>query len=324
MTETGQGRDWILTLNNPRHHFNEQLPGFPNLSDEGLFKYFFQKADLRYGIGQLERGEEGTEHFQTFIVCDRSRRFAWVRALLGPLVHIERVRNRRASIDYCQKSETRISGPYEFGTLPGEGSGARSDLYELAERINQFRSVRAIAAEYPREFIKYHQGLRKLHSHTQQSIARAYRHVRRSWIYGGPGIGKSRFVYDLFQRIANGDGFYWKSFGAIPYFDGYAGERLLILDEFREESLKMHEFLDILDGYPCQMPVKGDFVHALWDEVIVISNNEPRYFYATTDNVPMLSRFRPDRNGCIWEFPELETYDFEMLYNMYMDLHQEF
>jgi len=38
--------------------------------------------------------------------------------------HYERVRNIDASLDYCRKQDTRVDGPWEFGTKPVKRNSA--------------------------------------------------------------------------------------------------------------------------------------------------------------------------------------------------------
>ena len=40
-----------------------------------------------------------------------------------PLAHFEEVKSWTAAVTYCQKADTRDSGPWEFGTRPTGGSG---------------------------------------------------------------------------------------------------------------------------------------------------------------------------------------------------------
>ncbi len=74
-------------------------------------------ADLRYGIYQLERGAEGTEHWQGYLEFSVTKRLAALRRIHGLAgAHFER---RRGTADearnYCRKEDTRLAGPYEFG-----------------------------------------------------------------------------------------------------------------------------------------------------------------------------------------------------------------
>ena len=75
-----------------------------------------------YMVGQLERGEAGTLHWQFAVQWQNPRSFAAIKKDL-PLAHFEEVRSWAAAVTYCQKADTRDSGPWEFGTRPTGGSG---------------------------------------------------------------------------------------------------------------------------------------------------------------------------------------------------------
>lgn len=60
-----------------------------------------------WGIeGQIEKGEEGTEHFQLMVKTPQVR-FSAVKKMF-PTAHIELARNRTALAQYVQKEDTRV------------------------------------------------------------------------------------------------------------------------------------------------------------------------------------------------------------------------
>ena len=75
-----------------------------------------------YMVGQLERGENGTLHWQFAIQWSHSRSFAAIKKDL-PLAHFEEVRSWAAAVQYCQKEDSRDSGPWEYGNRPTGGFG---------------------------------------------------------------------------------------------------------------------------------------------------------------------------------------------------------
>ena len=80
---------WSITINNPT-----AADMAPNLPPGWKLQ------------GQIERGEEGTEHFQGMLTTPQSR-FSAIKAHL-PRAHIEIARDRKALQAYVHKSETRI------------------------------------------------------------------------------------------------------------------------------------------------------------------------------------------------------------------------
>lgn len=67
--------------------------------------------------GQLEKGEQGTPHIQAFIHMPSNIRASAIKKLDRRL-HIEIVKTNNGADDYCMKEDTRLEGPFEFGTKP--------------------------------------------------------------------------------------------------------------------------------------------------------------------------------------------------------------
>lgn len=81
---------WSITINNPTEQdLKPNLPGGWSMT------------------GQIERGDEGTEHYQGMLKTTQVR-FAAVKKVF-PRAHIEVCRNRAALEKYVHKGETRVS-----------------------------------------------------------------------------------------------------------------------------------------------------------------------------------------------------------------------
>lgn len=98
-------RNYIMTYNNPDEDTKEFL--------EKLHK----AAKATYTCGQLEKGENGTPHIQFFMNFKNSVRPSLIKKLNNKL-HIEVVKINNGAHDYCMKEDTRLEGPFEFGTRP--------------------------------------------------------------------------------------------------------------------------------------------------------------------------------------------------------------
>ena len=62
------------------------------------------------------------------------------------------------------------------------------------------------------------------------------------------------------------------------WFDGYNGDKTLLLDELRG-NIKLSYLLQILDPYPLKVEVKGGTVNAEWDRVFITTNTPPEKWY---------------------------------------------
>ena len=100
MSRNIRGRHWLITFNNPNC-----LPiDLINFFTENSWNYIFQ----------LERGEQGTEHFQIYlrtnpIYFNQLNQYFIDR---NYLIHLEHVRNKNSAMLYCCKDDSRISQQY--------------------------------------------------------------------------------------------------------------------------------------------------------------------------------------------------------------------
>jgi len=96
-TTTGgtKARNWSITINNP------------TADDFAAVELLKARPWCKEWVGQLERGDSGTDHIQAALKTDNVR-FSQVKKAL-PRAHIEVARNAVALRQYVQKDETRVS-----------------------------------------------------------------------------------------------------------------------------------------------------------------------------------------------------------------------
>jgi hypothetical protein len=113
-----------------------------------------------------------------------------------PSLHFEkRYGSQSEAIAYCSKEDTRVDGPWEYGTCNKQGD--RTDL-ELAADIVRAHDVKRVAEEMPAEYVKFHKGLEKL---------RLLEMPVRNWKttmevhYGAASAGKTRYAYHSYPDL---------------------------------------------------------------------------------------------------------------------------
>jgi len=89
--------------------------------------------------------------------------------------------------------------------------------------------------------------------------------VRGVWFHGAPGTGKS-----LHARRLAGDDVYLKA--QNKWWDGYTGQKTVILDDLDNEFKSWHNLKIWTDRYPCFGEIKGGQVALSYDRFIVTSN----------------------------------------------------
>lgn len=260
---------WMFTTNNPKP---EDEPK-ENEHIEGI-------------LWQLEKGEEGTEHYQGMFELKKKMRATTIVKEISFLSHshLESRRGSRVQAwDYCTKADTRVSGPWGIGTLdpavkPLERKGKRTDLTQCCELLMSGQRVEDLAQKYPGMVVRYSKGLRFLETMISKKSVPTWRKLNVQVLWGPSGTGKTRKAIEL-----AGDNYYMlsKTNNKQLWWDGYVGQKTLIMDEFRASWCPYEVLLRILDGHPYSPEQKGGHVIAAYDRVFITSNQNPTQWYST-------------------------------------------
>lgn len=251
-------RFWCFTLNNPRYTLDVEL----NI------------PEVRYCVWQHELSESGTEHLQGYIEFAGAVGLARVRRLI-PKAHWEPRRGTALEASaYCKKEETRIDGPWEYGTM-GEGQGSRSDLAAFKTAIESGKTDVELKDEFFALFLRYH---KMINTVRELSLPPRSQKTEVWFLYGPPGAGKSYWVK---QREPDA---YWKQPGDA-WFDGYRGQDAIVLDEFRK-CIQWAMLLQLCDAYPLRVPVKGGFSSVVAKRLYITTNRRPAELYKNSEDDP--------------------------------------
>lgn len=77
--------------------------------------------------------------------------------------------------------------------------------------------------------------------------------------------------------------------GGALWFDGYAGEEVMIIDEFYG-WIHYDFLLRLLDRYPLKLQVKGGFVECRASKFVITSNREWKDWYPNVEDKSALER----------------------------------
>jgi hypothetical protein len=226
---------------------------------------------LTYSVYQEELcPTSGRVHKQFLLYFKRKITLKGVKDLIGPH-HIEPARDLKACRQYCMKTETRVSDPVEYGAFPVPEKDLetvlslckRSRVEDILEErptlwraIRQLREIRAVVS-VPRDFATV--GL---------------------LLTGPTGSGKTRLAVEIATLYPAA---YWVA-PDMKWFDGYDGQELMIVDEFRGQ-VPVSFFLRLIDRTPLILPIKGSSTQMRSELVIFTSNLSLRMLFPELDGL---------------------------------------
>ncbi len=229
-------------------------------------------SKCRYIIFQRERcPTTQREHWQGTVVFTNPISFTSVGSRIGDTTaHIEICQNLKASIEYCQKSDTRIDGPYEYGDKPKLPKEPGWWTEQTEQQLWQ---------NEPDWMLRHYSGVRAFRTLTEPPPKE--RRTPEVHIYiGPPGTGKSWEARQLGEYYIKPSGKWW---------DGYTGQPIVIFDDFYG-SEKYCDLLRWLSEAPIKVPIKGSMVWLLAEKFVFTSNQVPEKWYPNIPDISALNR----------------------------------
>lgn len=262
---TSRIRAWTFTLNN----YTDD-----DLKNLGLLGVAQSTTYLIYG---KEIGENNTPHLQGYIYMKAGRTFSAMKKII-PKAHIEASEGSAASnTKYCSKDGDVTT----FGAPPSQGK--RNDIQEIKDMVRRGETMAKIV-----EVAANYQSVR------MAEVCMKYKPLEKrekpmvKWYYGGTGTGKTYAAWEETGYIDT-----WVSHDSLQWFDGYDGQKNVIIDDFRAGDCRFSNLLRYLDRYPMKVPIKGGFVNWVPTLIIITSTHQPKKVYKNIDiqeNIDQLLR----------------------------------
>ncbi len=228
-------------------------------------KIYKETDDIRYICWGTEVcPSTKKKHYQGWIQIKNKKRIGGIKKLCrSKKIHIESCRGSVGENEqYCQK-DNLYQTVGDFIT-----QGKRTDLDELKKILDNGGTLKDIADENMQAFVQYNRGFEKYKNIIDKVTRKSFRKLEVIHIHGETGSGKTRSAIE-YDR----DDTYKIQGNALQWWDGYDGEKTLVIDEY-DNQINCTELLGILDGYQLRLPVKGGFTYANWNRVIITSNYE--------------------------------------------------
>lgn len=233
-----QAKNWCFTLNNPDL--------FPNDVQEQL-----ETLDLECAVFQLETGEQGTVHYQGFLILNKKDRLTALRGLFGGRAHWEIAKGTPAqNMTYCTKPGG-IGEPCILGNFPEAGQGKRSDLDLVHSRLKHGLLDIDFSNEFFGLWVRYPNLVANYNA--AQSRPRDQSKATRCVLYYGPSrVGKSR----LAEAHASTIGAHYRKHPG-KWWDNYCAQPSVVFDDFRGSFMSFTDFKLTVDRYPLRVEFKG-------------------------------------------------------------------
>lgn len=261
-----RSRKYQLTFNNPEKHKNCSHQAIKEKLSNWENKIYWCMCD------EVAK----TPHTHLFIQFKNPVYFSSIKKAF-PSAHIEEAQGtaeeNRAYIrkegkwEDTEKETTNLKDTFgEWGTMPQTGQGRRSDLANLYQMIKDGYTNVEILEINPDNLLN----LQHIDKARLEILSSRYKSERRNlhvtYVSGKTGFGKSRYILDN-----HGDSNVYRVTDYKHPFDSYAGEDVLVLEEYRSD-FSIGSLLNYLDIYPLQLPARYNNRQACYNFVYIVSN----------------------------------------------------
>ena len=237
------------------------------------FKQYIENLQidgLKYAVGQVEKGhKEETLHIQFGLIFDEThgKRFYTMKKYF-PTAYMAQARGSNFDIKkYCTKQDTRVEEPFEFGKFVEMRK--RTDYEEFQSALKSGASDEELLENF--YTLTSTLGFEKINKQRDvmfnSKYKREFRNLETTYIYGDSGVGKTTFIYEQFGF----ENVFRVSYYGKFQFNGYNGEKILLLDEFSGQ-VNLYWLNQILDGFPLKLEVKNGERIACFEKVYICSN----------------------------------------------------
>lgn len=256
-SKDSQSRRWMITLP-AAEYAKEQV-------EEGLRAYAY--------LGQLEAGgKTDYQHWQLYVHHSSPVRFSTLKRRF-PKGHFEIARGTPAEcVAYVSKVDTALGVQVQNGEIDVEetprgqlGTLAKARELIVDEGKSRFDVYEELGTGFANSRALMEMEALAVHKKRRELAAIGGQEREVIVLCGPPGSGKTRWVYEQYAGDLFSVG------GYLHPFDEYAGERVLVLDEFNGQ-IEFELLLKLLDRYPVHLPARYSNKFALYETVVIISN----------------------------------------------------
>lgn len=173
-------------------------------------------------------------------------------------------------------------GPFEAGVKPQQGK--RHDLDCICDCVKAGKRNTEILEECGAKAARFEKQINFFRfTYDEIKSDRQLQGVRVIVIWGPTGTGKT---YSAINYIANKVDYFIVEAPARGtdkvWFNGYEGQKTLIMDDFSGNFCNIEYLKRLLDHYKLKVEIKGGYVWACWTTVVITSNQAPSDWYTAS------------------------------------------
>lgn len=243
-------RHWVFTLHKPLESTKELWKQYEADHND--------KSPIVYAvIGSEICPSTGNHHWQGYVSMRNPCTWSAMRKRIGPGCNGDAwLRTARGTATQNRRYCTKDGEFQEFGTLPVNKQGQRTDYQRLTEELVKTGTIdlqAKVAAEDYKILGTFARSAKYLDRLKHDLSKPRQWKTKVVWCVGDTGTGKSYYINKQYPEA------YWVTTGGTTglWFCGYDRHKTVVFDDFRTEVTSFKVFLNLLDEYPCQVQAKG-------------------------------------------------------------------
>lgn len=277
-----RSRNWCFTIN-----LSEDSDESWEKYDE-IFQDWENKQCIKYCIMGFECGKKKERyHIQGYLDLHDAKTMSALKKYLNMKeIHLEqRMGTWNEAVNYCKKDN-------EFKFWGEENKqGDRKDHRTIKDAFEDDRStIKELVSDgiiKNMQQLSFAERIRGMFVEPEERIPEVY------WFWGESGTGKTRTALSMCPANDR-----WISGRDLKWWQGYWGQKYVIIDDFRGDFCKFHELLRILDRYPFEVEIKGGSVALEATTIIITCPYRPEEAYKNNsdeDNKQLVRRIKEIR-----------------------------
>ena len=282
-------RSWFAVLSNPEEH---GYVGSPEEICEILKNEWIKEHPLGRGWWGYCISTNGFKHVHMVLENSTVMRFSAVRKVYSKSnIHLEITKgSRKQVLDYISKKSPydekgeKVIASCSYGNIEGFKKYSLRNLQDTLIVIERLIDEGKTPTQIMEEDIRLRreeQLVRKCYMAKRYRETPPLRKVKVVWHAGGSSTGKSYTYVKLCELYGEENVFFSCDYSnkCTATFEGYEGEKYVVLDEIKKGVIPYEILLTLTQGYKTSIHCRYQNVYALYDEIHLTSIYAPEDIY---------------------------------------------